>query len=375
MACTVKDIMRIMDAWAPRALAEAWDNVGLLSGAQTQNVMRVMVALDATPAVAAQAADAGCDMLVTHHPIFFGHGVQRLVEDGADASVALACARAGMAHFAAHTNLDKAAGGVNDALVEALGWANQGPLVPEPAQQVKIVTFVPEAQAEAVARAMCEAGAGNIGAYARCTFAAAGTGSFLPLAGAHPAIGQAGETARVAELRFESVAPAACVENIRAAIAQAHPYETPAVDVYPLKSAGLRVDCGMGRIALLPKACTLAQASRHAARALACDGVVMVGDGETRIRRVALVGGAAGDMAHLAREAGCDAFLVGEAKHHEILAAQGMGMPLILPGHYATEAVIVPRMKETLQKACDTLKYDVTVLQAATTDPLVHVKR
>jgi hypothetical protein len=98
----------------------------------------------------------------------------------------------------------------------------------------KLVVFVPPESLDAVRDAVFAAGAGRIGAYARCSWYASGTGTFLPLAGARPTVGEVGEEERVEELRLETVFPAERHDDVVAALRAAHPYEEPAFDVYAL---------------------------------------------------------------------------------------------------------------------------------------------
>ncbi|CAL79214.1 Hypothetical protein BRADO5540 [Bradyrhizobium sp. ORS 278] len=98
----------------------------------------------------------------------------------------------------------------------------------------KIVVYVPTANAEALRGAMGEAGAGRIGNYDYCSFTLTGTGRFRPLAGANPSIGAVGKLEDVAEDRIETVCAEDRLKPVLAAIRAAHPYEEPAIDVYPL---------------------------------------------------------------------------------------------------------------------------------------------
>ena len=99
---------------------------------------------------------------------------------------------------------------------------------------VKLVWFVPREALEATRTAVFAAGAGRIGDYERCSWYAAGTGTYLGGAGTSPALGEAGREQRVAELRVETVVPDELVADIVAALREAHPYEEPAYDVYAL---------------------------------------------------------------------------------------------------------------------------------------------
>lgn len=98
----------------------------------------------------------------------------------------------------------------------------------------KIVVFVPEPDGEAVRVAMGEAGAGRIGNYDYCSFTTRGLGRFRPLDGAKPAIGEVGRLEDVVEERIEMVCSEQRLKDVLAAIRRVHPYEEPAIDVYPL---------------------------------------------------------------------------------------------------------------------------------------------
>lgn len=78
---TVRAIEQALYGWAPRELAESWDNVGLLVGDPDASISHILVALDITPAVVAEAADTGCQLIVAHHP-----GDELRLASGADAS-------------------------------------------------------------------------------------------------------------------------------------------------------------------------------------------------------------------------------------------------------------------------------------------------
>ncbi len=102
---------------------------------------------------------------------------------------------------------------------------------------MKLVWFVPREALAATRDAVFAAGAGRIGDYERCSWYAAGTGTFLGGESTDPAVGQKGREERVAELRVETVVPAELVSEVVAALRAAHPYEEPAFDLYPLVGA------------------------------------------------------------------------------------------------------------------------------------------
>lgn len=99
---------------------------------------------------------------------------------------------------------------------------------------VKIVVYVPVSHAEKIREALAKGGAGHIGNYDSCSFSARGIGRFRPLKGTKPFIGEEGRLEEVEEERIETILPKKMLPTVIKAIKKAHPYEEPAIDVYPL---------------------------------------------------------------------------------------------------------------------------------------------
>src|SRR4029453_11588443 len=98
----------------------------------------------------------------------------------------------------------------------------------------KLVVFVPPESLDAVREAVFAAGAGRIGAYERCSWYTEGTGTFFGGEEADPTIGERGRDERVPELGLETVYPVDREDEVVRALRDAHPYEEPAFDLYPL---------------------------------------------------------------------------------------------------------------------------------------------
>ncbi len=232
MSVKLAEVIAVLDAAYPPALAHSWDSVGLVCGDPDDAVDSVTVAVDATAEVAATVGPRG--LLLAHHPLLL-RGVDTVAASTPKGALIHHLIREGAALFTAHTNADSANPGVSDALAEVLGLTVDAVLDPAAAQDTdKWVIFVPSADAEAVRTAVFAAGAGHIGAYSHCSWSVAGTGQFLPLDGASPAIGTIGSVERVSEDRVEVVAPARLRARVLAAIRASHPYEEPAFDVVSL---------------------------------------------------------------------------------------------------------------------------------------------
>ena len=128
MAPKLSDIIHILDNLAPPVLAEEWDNCGLQLGDPAWSVTKIWVALDPTLQVVEAACAQKVDLLITHHPLIFKplKSIEFQTPLGAILNLAT---RQNLAIFAAHTNLDSAAGGLNDILARRIGLKDLKPLV------------------------------------------------------------------------------------------------------------------------------------------------------------------------------------------------------------------------------------------------------
>lgn len=336
------ELIAALDSWFDPASAEAWDAVGLVCGDPDEPVDAMLLAVDAVPETVQEARRTGAQLLVTHHPLLLS-GVHGVPADDPKGRLVHSLIRGGVAHFVAHTNADVADPGVSDALAAVLGLRGTVPLDALPAPPMdKLVTFVPHADAERVIDALAAAGAGAIGNYDRCAWTTAGIGTFRPLTGAEPAIGEVGDVVRVPETRVEIVVPADRRAAVVGALRAAHPYEEPAFDL--LAQAPIPTRRGSGRVGQLAAAMPLRDFVMHAAQALprTAWGVRAAGDPQRTVSAVAVCGGSGGPLIEPARRAGADAFLTADLKHHQTLEAvteRGTGaMALVDAAHWATEA-------------------------------------
>lgn len=102
-------------------------------------------------------------------------------------------------------------------------------------KNVKIILTIPEGQADMIRSVMAEIGLGKIGNYDFCSFSSKGLGRFRPLKGAKPSVGNINQIEEVIEERIEVICPRKILKTALETIKKAHPYEEPAIDVYPLE--------------------------------------------------------------------------------------------------------------------------------------------
>ncbi len=352
-------IMSWIEEWAPPFLAEDKDNIGLLVGSPSSEIHKALVTLEVTGEVVEEAIKKQVQLIVSHHPLF-RDPMYKIRFDTYPASVIVRLIQNDIAVYSAHTNLDAADGGVNDILARRFGLIDVDFLVPNREEKLyKIVVFVPTGHEDGVRQAMCSAGAGWIGKYSDCTFQAGGTGTFRPLAGASPFIGEVGELEKVSETRIETIVSEGKIEPVVKAMLEAHPYEEVAYDVYPLKNRGLRF--GLGRVGRLQQPKPLAVFAEEVKNLLGQQTIRVVGPLDRPVTTVALCGGSAMMLLPQAIRAGADVYVTGDIKHHDALNALAHKIALIDAGHHGTERVIVPLLAEYLKEKAETEKCDLQV--------------
>lgn len=125
----LRDLLDDLERRYPPATAADWDAVGLLAGDPDREVHRVLCAVEATEATAAEAVELGADLLLVHHPLLL-RGVTTIAETTPKGRILSGLVRGGVALYAAHTNADDAPGGVSESLALAVGLVDLAPLVP-----------------------------------------------------------------------------------------------------------------------------------------------------------------------------------------------------------------------------------------------------
>jgi dinuclear metal center YbgI/SA1388 family protein len=359
MAATIGDLVRIMEDIAPPELALPDDRIGLQVGDLEAHVKSALVALDASDAVIARALSSGASVVLVHHPLIH-EPVDRIVRDDPVGRRLLDAARAGVAVYVAHTNLDRAPRGVNTVLGETIGLRNAEPLqVEEGCPQYKLVVFVPKGYADAVRIAACSAGAGVIGDYTFCTFQTEGVGTFVPAQSAQPFSGKVGNLNRAEELRLEMVVSAPFVRQVVEAIGRAHPYEEVAYDLLVTGQRDSRFS--LGRIGELEEKVTLEEFAAFVKKVLKLAAVRVVGNKRKKLRRVATVAGGGARYLSAAAGAGADVLVTGDVGYHHAREAAARGLCLIDASHEGTEGVILEPLASLLRAELEKLDQTITV--------------
>lgn len=347
-APTLADVDKALSRHFSPALAEPWDNVGLICGDRRQRIHRALLAIDLTPQVLSEAAALRCDLVMAYHPPIF-KPISRVATGEPAGELIYELVRRRIAVYSLHTILDVVEGGTSDVLADALGLVDRRPLqVRKPAPgRFKLVTFVPAADLDAVSQAVFGAGAGHIGDYSCCGYRLAGQGTFLGGESTSPTAGRKGTLEQVDEYRLETVVDAGSLAAVVAAMRRAHSYEEPALDIYPLVDppAG-----GIGRVGRLGEPAPVAAVIARIKDALGVKHVWAAGPRQGVVRSAACGPGSAGDLLEAAIAAGCDLYLTGELRHHAALAAERAGMTVVCVGHSNSERPAMKALCATLTK-------------------------
>lgn len=314
---------------------ESYDNSGFLVGDPDAELTGVLIALDVTPDVVAEAVEGGFNLIVSHHPLVFG-GIKRITTATETGRMLITLLRANISVYAAHTNLDNLDWGVNGVLAAKLGLEGCRVLRPVEGALRKLVTYVPAARADEVRQALFAAGAGCIGGYDQCSYNSDGYGTFRANEGCSPYCGEIGELHREPETRIEVIYEKRLERKIVQKLVSVHPYEEPAYDCVPL--ANPLASVGAGMIGRLARPVSVADFLEQVKTALGLPLIrsSMIEDPDAVVEKVAICGGAGSFLIGDAKAAGADIYLTGDLKYHDFQQAEN-SIILADIGHYESE--------------------------------------
>lgn len=358
-------VIQIIEDFAPLSLQESYDNSGLIIGDKEQECKGILVALDLTEAVVAEACEKGINLIIAHHPILFKK-INKINGATAEGRLLVRCIKEDITFYAVHTNLDKTYRGVSYKMAERIGLEKVRALQSEPHLWRKLATYVPIAQAEAVRAALFQAGAGRMGAYTSCSFNTWGKGTFLPLREAQPFIGQKEVLTEVEEIKIELIYPYCLESRVIGALRACHPYETPAFDIWILQHSDDLTGLGVVGELKAPMAWTgflELLKTRFSLSALRHTKVV-----QPSVQRVALCGGSGAFLIEKAIERAADIYISADFKYHDFFRAEDRLM-LCDIGHYESERVAIDLLYDLLYEKLPKFALCKT---AVNTNPVIY---
>ncbi|MFJ7637232.1 Nif3-like dinuclear metal center hexameric protein [Peribacillus sp. NPDC097225] len=364
-------IIEMFEQFSPKRYAMEGDPIGLHVGELNKPVSKVMIALDVLEEVVDEAIEKGVELIIAHHPLIY-RPLKKIDTAKASGRIIEKLIKHDIAVYAAHTNLDVAKGGVNDLLADALQLQNTEVLVPTHEIPLrKLVVYVPKEDEQKVRDALGKAGAGSLGNYSYCSFTVEGTGRFLPGEGSEPSIGKRGKIERVSEVRIETIFPEPIEKKILSAMIKAHPYEEVAYDIYKLENKGESL--GLGKIGVLAEEMSLGQFAEHVKETLEVENVRVVGDLNSTIKKVAVLGGDGNKYFTTAKFKGADVYVTGDMYYHTAHDAMMIGLNIVDPGHNV-EKVMKKGVARILNEMCVNKNLDVEFIPSElNTDPFTFI--
>ncbi|KAA6347619.1 hypothetical protein EZS27_004888 [termite gut metagenome] len=341
----IEEVVRTLEQFAPLPLQDGFDNAGLQIGLTDVETTGVLLCLDVTEAVLTEAIQLGCNLIVSHHPLLFKGYTSLTGKDYTERCIIKAI-KNDLIIYSAHTNLDNATSGVNFKIAEKIGLNHVRILAPKENTLLKLITYVPPTYANKVRNALFAAGCGNIGNYDSCSYSSEGKGTFRAKEGAQPFCGSIGKLCDQEEIKIEIVLPAYKKTEAVKALIEAHPYEEPAYDLYPIVNTW--VQAGAGVIGDLEEPEPELDFLKRIKKIFDV-GCLKHNEFSGRfIRKVALCGGAGAFLLPQVLHSKADAFITGEMKYHDYFKCE-KNILIAEIGHYESEQCI----KEVLHFVID----------------------
>ena len=329
----VQDIAAAIEQLAPLHYQESYDNSGLCIGSPDTEVKGILLCIDITEEVLIEAKALGCNMVISHHPLIFS-GIKKITGKNFTERCILYAIKNELVLYSSHTNLDAILQGVNQIICNKLALINCKILRPIKGELSKIVTFVPEAQAEQVRQAIFNAGGGCIGNYDSCSYNVAGQGTFKANEFASPFVGTKGNLHTEAETRIEVIVEKRLQNKVVQEIIKNHPYEEVAYDIYPLENSLSNVGAGMiGELANPVDELEFLQKIKNTFQAKGVRHTTLL---NKKIKRVAICGGSGSSLLSDAIQHKADIYISADFKYHQFFDAENKILIADI-GHFESE--------------------------------------
>jgi dinuclear metal center YbgI/SA1388 family protein len=333
MPVTLRDFTKWLDGAIPLEYQESYDNSGLQVGDPEAIITSVLLTIDVTSEVIAEAEKKKCNLVLSHHPLIFSP-LRRIAGGNATEKAVSEAIRRNIAVYSTHTCFDNMAWGVSHILAEKAGLTDIKVLMPVAGKLFKIAVFVPSSHAEVLREALFAAGAGQTGNYSSCSFTSAGDGTFMAGEGADPYVGEVNKLHTENEVKIETIIPSHLVGHVISAMKLVHPYEEVAYDIYPLENED--GNAGSGAIGTLSAPLTGFLLLDHLKKTFGTPVIRYSGDPGLPVSRVAVCGGSGAGLINAAARAGAGAFITGDIKYHSFTEAPS-SMLVADIGHYESE--------------------------------------
>lgn len=354
----IRDVIKTLDHWIPADIGWDRDNTGFQLGDTGQEVRKILLCLDLTPKVLAEAISLNANLIISHHPLLF-NPLKSISPAEPTGQLVFTAIQNNITIYSAHTNLDFIFGGVSTVLAEKIGLTSISLLDQHQELSRKLEVFVPSESTEAVMHALSEAGAGEIGNYSHCSFTSTGEGTFLGNEQSNPVVGHAGKFEKVKETKLEMIFPKWKEKQILTALRASHPYEEIAYNLISLTNASDKF--GAGAWGVLDKPVSLRDFVSSVSTLLQAKGIKYSGNPDQIISRVGVCGGAGSDLISKAASLQLDCLVTADIRYHQFFGATST-FSIIDAGHYETEVVVLDAVKNKIQLDFPELQVEKTTI-------------
>lgn len=352
----LSDIIRAIEEIAPRDYQETYDNSGLIAGNPDMEIQNTLIALDCTEKVLDEAIEKKCQLVISHHPIVFS-GLRSLTGKTYVERVLLKAIKHDIAIYAAHTNLDNVAAGVNKKIADKLELTECAILEPKTNTLKQLHVYVPDTHAGLVRDALFSAGGGQLGNYASCSFNSSGLGTFMPLQNANPFIGEPNTMHTEKETRIEVIFPPHKQWDILMALKTVHPYEEIAYGITTLENQDQFTGAGM--TGLLENEMTEGDFMQYLKVKMNTACIRHTPFLNRKVKKVAICGGSGSFLLQNAIRAGADVFISADFKYHQFFDAD-QKIVIADIGHYESEQFTGEIFYEVLSKKYPNFAFHLT---------------
>ena len=329
----VKNIIQLLEKYAPLSYQESYDNAGLQVGNIHKLVDSVLLCIDITEEVIEDAIKKGAGLIISHHPLLFS-GIKKLSGANAVERCVEKAIKNDIAIYSSHTNMDAVNTGVNAKIAAKIGLQNCVSMSPINGDIFKFVTFVPAQYAQLVRSAIFDAGAGSIGNYDSCSFNITGEGTFRGNEHTHPFVGKKGELHTEQEVMIESIVPKHLKNNVIEAMKKVHPYEEAAYDMYQLENINPLI--GIGLVGELSEEISELEFLEKIKDVFSAKCIRYTKLLQKNVKRVAVCGGSGSSYLKHAIRKKADVYITGDFKYHEFFNAENKILIADI-GHYESE--------------------------------------
>ena len=342
----IRDVIKVIEDFAPLQYAEDFDNVGLIVGDPEASLSGILVSLDTLEFTVEEAIEKNCNLIVSFHPIIF-KGLTKIVGKNYVEKAVIKAIKNDIHIYAIHTALDNHVLGVSAKMAEKLGLVNTCILIPKSGQLKRLSTYVPVKNGEDLRMALFEAGAGHIGNYDHCSFNWQGKGTFRGNDASNPVLGTKGKDHEEHEMCIQVIFESHQEKTILKALKENHPYEEVAFEVVTLDN--LHQNIGLGMVGDLVKEMSAPDFLDQLKHKFHLKVIRHSDLLDKKIKRVAVLGGSGSFAIENAIAAGADIYVTADLKYHDFFRAENK-IVLADIGHYESEQFTKNLLVELLSK-------------------------